>query len=217
MTAPQSAPPTERPPLPRVRLDVRTGLGRTVTYEVATHEFLIGGAAGCDLRLPSPDVPPVVCQLTRKADSVTIRRVASGSTVLHNGVPLPVNTPVALRPDDRIKLADVEIAINLPHAAQYVSPRFVPLDPAGEKPSRESELDRRERELDSRTADLEADRIAWYRRRQEFEAEMNRDAIAAAGNSQTIFCFPSAAARSLTFANGPWMSARSNSIRGSIN
>jgi hypothetical protein len=179
MTAAQPAPTPDRPPLPRVRLDVRTGSGRVVTYEVATHEFLIGGAAGCDLRLPTPDVPPVVCQLVRKADAVTVRRVAAGSTVFHNGSALPANTPVPLNPNDRLALGEVEITINLP-GVQYVSPRFVPLDPAVEKPDREAELARRERELEGRIADLEADRVVWYRRRQEFEAEMNREAIAAA-------------------------------------
>jgi len=185
MTAPQTAPTADRPPLPRVRLDVRTGSGRTVTYEVATHEFLIGGAAGCDLRLPAPDMPPVVCQLSRRADSVTIRRVAAGCPVLHNGAPLPANVVVPLQPDDRLQLADVQIAINLPHV-QYVSPRFVPLEPPAEKPGRDSDLDRREKELEARIADLEADRVAWYRRRQEFEAEMGRAAVEVAERERLI-------------------------------
>jgi len=177
MTAPlpSPAPPPDRPELPRVRVDVRTGAGRPVTYEVATHEFLIGGAAGCDLRLPSPDVPPVICQLTRKSDGVTVRRVASGSTVLHNGSPLPPNAPVSLRGGDRLQLADVEITVSMPQS-QYVSPRFVPLDAGSVKPKsleeREADLARRERELESRLADLEADRVHWYRRKQQFEAEM---------------------------------------------
>jgi hypothetical protein len=179
MTAPLANPDStsERPPLPRVRLDVRTSSGRTVTYEVATHEFLVGGAAGCDLRLPAPDLPPVICQLTRKAESVTVRRVAPASTVLHNGSPLPPNVPVALHAGDRLALADVEITVSLPQAAKYVSPRFVAFQEEA-KPSdltaREADLARREQELEARIQDLEADRVAWYRRRQEFEAEMKR-------------------------------------------
>lgn len=175
MTAPlaSSAPPPDRHELPRVRLEVRTGLGRSVAYEVATHEFLIGGAAGCDLRLPAPDLPPVICQLTRKPDGVTIRRVATASTILYNDSPLPANTAVALHAGDRVKLADVEIVVEMPRT-QYVSPRFVSLDAAVPRApaSREAELTRRERELEARIADLEADRVHWYRKRQEFEAEL---------------------------------------------
>lgn len=161
--------------MPRVRLEVRSGAGRSVVYEVATREFLIGGAAGCDLRLPAPDLPPVICQLSRRQEGVTVRRVASGVAVLHNGALLSVNTPVELHADDSLNLADVEIVVHLPKS-QLVSPRFVSLDSGAESPrsNREMELARRERELESRIADLEADRIHWYRRKQEIEAELNR-------------------------------------------
>ena len=49
---PTPRPPGDRPELPRVRLEVRTGAGRTVGYEFGGEEFLIGGAGACDLRLP---------------------------------------------------------------------------------------------------------------------------------------------------------------------
>jgi hypothetical protein len=201
MTAPQTASVADRTPLPRVRLDVRTGSGRSVTYEVATHEFLIGGATGCDLRLPNPDLPPVVCQLSRKAESVTVRLVAAGCPVQLNGRPLPPNTPVPLQPDDRLALAGVEIVVNLPQS-QYVSPRFVPLDPGVAKPDRELELDRRERELEAKIADLEADRVAWYRRRQEFEAEMGRAAVDVAERERLVAWERDLTAREERLANG---------------
>src|SRR5213078_962979 len=92
MMAPLPPPPPDRPELPRVRLEVRTGSGRSVSYEVGSDEFLIGGACWCYLRLPVPDLPPVVCQLTRKSDGVKIRRLAPGLPVLLNGHPLPSNT-----------------------------------------------------------------------------------------------------------------------------
>ena len=74
MMAPLPNPPpaNDRPELPRVRLEVRSGSGRTISYEVGSDEFLIGGASGCDLRLPVPNAPSVVCQLTRKADAVRV-------------------------------------------------------------------------------------------------------------------------------------------------
>ena len=92
---PPSGPPADRPELPRVRLDVRTTSGRTVGYEVGSDEFLVGGASGCDLRLPVGGLPPVVAQITRRPDGVRVRRLAPGLPVLLNGAPLPSNTATA--------------------------------------------------------------------------------------------------------------------------
>ena len=177
---PNPIPPPERPDAPRVRLEVRTGTGRSVSYEVATEEFLIGGAAGCDLRIPMPNVPPVICQITRKADAVSVRRVASGLPVLLNGSPLAANVPVALSQDDRLALAGVEIAVRFQNTS-FVSPKLVPLDPYAlvappdtSMEEREAELARRERDLESRTQDLETDRVLWYGRRQEMDRELLR-------------------------------------------
>lgn len=184
MTAPlpSSTPPPERPEKPRVRLEVRTGSGRSVSYEVATEEFLIGGAAGCDLRIPMPNVPPVVCQITQKSEAVSVRRVASGLPVLLNGAPLPANTAVPIAHDDLLALAGMEIVVRIRNAS-FISPRFVPLNPFGigtppkrERTAtpevREANLQKRERDLEARTQDLEADRVLWYRRRQEMEREL---------------------------------------------
>src|SRR4051812_49437145 len=97
MAAPQPTPnPADRPDLPRVRLEVRTGSGRTVSYEVGTDEFLIGGAGGGDLRLPVPNVAPVVCQLTRQPDGGRVRLLAPRLPVLLDGSPLPSNTATPL-------------------------------------------------------------------------------------------------------------------------
>src|SRR5438445_13660738 len=107
MTAPlpSPAPSPERHDLPRVRLEVQSGAARTISYEVATHEFLIGGAAGCDLRLPAPNLPPVVCQLTCKVEGVFARRVPSGLSVLLNDSALPPNASTAIASGDRLTLA----------------------------------------------------------------------------------------------------------------
>src|SRR6187455_2600066 len=101
-------PPPDRPELPRVRLEVRTGSGRTVSYELGGDEFLIGGAGGCDLRLPVPNIPAVVCQLTRKADGVRVRRLAAGLPVHLNGNPLPSNTPTPVSNADLLSVAGIE-------------------------------------------------------------------------------------------------------------
>lgn len=128
MMAPLPPPPTARPELPRVRLDVRTGSGRTVSYEVGADEFLIGGSSGCDLRLPIANLPPVVCQIARKPDCVTIRRLAPGLAILVNGHPLPSNAATAIADGDHLVLSGVEITCRI-QIAGYVQPAFTPLDP----------------------------------------------------------------------------------------
>ena len=117
---------SDRPDLPRVRLAVRTGTGRTVEYEVGGSEFLIGGAAGCDLRLPVPNLPPVVCQITRKPDGATVRRLATGLTVLHNEQPLPATAGVAIADGDRLAVSGIEIVVVI-RTTTYLSPSFTPL------------------------------------------------------------------------------------------
>jgi peptidoglycan hydrolase CwlO-like protein len=174
--------------MPRVRLEVRTGTGRSVSYEVATEEFLIGGAAGCDLRVPSPNMPPVVCQITRKAESLSIRRLASGSSVLLNGAALAPNAPTPLANNDTISLAGLEIAVRTA-TTSYISPRLIPLDPyqAESQPqtSTNRSLDEREADLARRERELQADRVLWYRRRQEMEAELQRGSVAAVERSRS--------------------------------
>ncbi|MFO0822882.1 MAG: hypothetical protein U0792_07145 [Gemmataceae bacterium] len=205
-------PPTDRPDLPRVRLDVRAaGSARAVTYEVGASEFLIGGASGCDLRLPTPNLPPVVVQITRKPDGVRVRRLTPILPVLHNGEQLAANTPTLVSNGDTLTLGGVEITLAISQSA-LLSAKFVALSetrnaeqsgtqnekngqpdsslraPHSELQAQEDsslrtphsefrtseELIRRARDLDRQTEELEADRVLWYRRRQEMEAEFER-------------------------------------------
>ena len=203
MMAPLPNPPpaNDRPELPRVRLEVRTGSGRTVSYEVGSAEFLIGAASGCDLRLPVPNAPSVVCQLTRKPDGVRVRRLAAGVPVLLNGAPLPSNTATPVTNADILTLAGIEVVVAVQHAA-FLSPKLIPVEAVEVPPvapptddfrllderkreldaevearreqwhEKETEFANRQRELDQQTAELEADRVMWYRRRQEIEQEL---------------------------------------------
>ena len=66
-------------------LEIRLGSGRVVSYPMASDEFLIGGATGCDLRLSGSNVPPVVCQFTQSDDGLRVRKLAPNATVLLNG------------------------------------------------------------------------------------------------------------------------------------
>ena len=139
MLGPIPPPPAaDRPELPRVRLEVRASVapgsaGRTppraVTYEVGSGEFVIGGAGGCDLRLPAPNLPPVIAQITRKPDADAVRRLTPVLPITLNGEPLPANVLAPLAAGDTLALAGVEITVAVQHAA-VVSPRFVPVEAA---------------------------------------------------------------------------------------
>jgi chromosome segregation ATPase len=192
--------PADRPELPRVRLEVQVASGRAITYEVGGDEFLIGGAGGCDLRIPTANLPPVICQITRKPDAVRVRRLTPVLPILLNGTALAANSPTAVNSGDTLSLAGLEIIIGIHHAA-FVSARLIPIveearkqepattvapPPSATRPTddgasrreewnrRDAELIRRARDLDRQTEELEADRVLWYRRRQEMEAELEQ-------------------------------------------
>ncbi len=188
---PSPAPSSERPELPRARVEVRAGGGRAVTYEIGSDEFLVGPAAGCDLRLPLPGTAPVALQFLRRADGLKVRRLAPTLTVLLNNTPVPANTPTPVAHHDRITVGDVELTVAV-DAPAYLSPKLVPLpvEPPSKAPApvsapdkdelaarveeverREAGVVRRQRDLDRQTEELEADRALWYARRQEMEEE----------------------------------------------
>ena len=169
----------DRPELPRVRLEVRAPSGRAVTYEVGADDFLIGGSAGCDLRLPASNLPPVICQISRKSDSVRVRRLTPVLTVLLNGNPLPANTTTPVSSGDVLSLDGIEItvAVQQSAAATIVVPKFVPLEveptrvlsTSADAAEGERKLNERKRLLDAEEA---ARREEWTRR----DAELIRRA-----------------------------------------
>ena len=118
----------DRPELPRVRLEVRAASGRPVTYEVGAEDFLIGGSAGCDLRLPASNLPPVICQISRKADGVRVRRLTPVIPVHVNGNPLAANTTTPVASGDVLALAEIEITVAIQQTTHVVIPKFVPLE-----------------------------------------------------------------------------------------
>src|SRR3712207_3676433 len=77
MAKTSQAPPAGPVPgvLPEVQLEVRQA-GRTLRYEQANLEFLVGTVPGCDLRLPGPDLPPLLCLLTRHPEGLRLRKLA---------------------------------------------------------------------------------------------------------------------------------------------
>ncbi len=147
---------------PEVRLDVRVGSGRAVGYDLTRGEFLVGGAAGCDVRLPGSHLPAVICQFTRTPDGLLVRRLAPAFPILLNGKPLAGLDPVRVNSADRIAVGSADIVVNL-NGSGHLRPTF-----------HEFRVGERRDELTQQAKELEADRVAWYRRRQEIEAEVRQ-------------------------------------------
>jgi chromosome segregation ATPase len=159
----------DRPELPRVRLEVRSGSGRSVSYEVGADEFLIGGASGCDLRIPAPNLPPVICQIIRKVDGIRVRRLTPVLPVLLNEAPLPANNPIPVNSGDTLSLTGLDITISVQHTGLIV-PKFVPIESEGKADSPPQaavvDLSEEHRKLNERRRLLDAEELS---RRQEWQ------------------------------------------------
>lgn len=181
MMAPQPPPPGSadadfRPP--EVRLDVRVGSGRAVGYDLTRGEFLVGGAEGCDVRLPGSHLPPVIAQFGRTTDGVFVRRLSPAFPILLNGQPLSGSDPVRVNSSDRVAIGSADIVVSV-NGKGHLRPTFhaVPAETkAASTPTAPdtSALDQYRDQLAQQAKELEADRVAWYRRRQEIEAEVRQ-------------------------------------------
>jgi len=172
-----------------VRLDVRIGSGRSTSYALDGNEFLIGGAAGCDLQLSGAHIPPVIGQITFQGEEVFVRRIAPAFPIQLNGEAMNGSASALLNPGDRIAVGQAEVIVNI-HPAGHLHAQYIPPQPAQQAPftptSRASaeefaamhrervELDSYRGALEEQSRELEADRVAWYRRRQELEVEHQR-------------------------------------------
>jgi chromosome segregation ATPase len=207
MTPPPPPPrPAPTADAPGVRLDVRVGTGRAVGYQMAADEFLIGGADGCDVRLPGSHLPPLVCRIARTPDGLRLNKLDPAFPVLLNGAPVAGPDPAPVANGDRIAVGPADVTVSV--GTNHLRPRFVPINPPGPGNSQFSVLNTpqsgaatangdstpvpiaaaaadplaAEREelallrarLDEQARELEADRVLWYRRRQEIEAEAAR-------------------------------------------
>ena len=172
-----------------VSLDVRIGSGRPTRYEFEGTEFSVGGAAGCDLRLPGANVPALVCQIARTPNSLFIQRTDTAFPVLLNGNFLTTNTsPTRLNHGDQIAVGSVDVTVHL--GTGYLHPDLQ--SPANPPPDNHHRTYQSERDptpprntppspptygpdttaLDEERAELEADRVLWYQRKTEIEAEL---------------------------------------------
>jgi chromosome segregation ATPase len=187
LSRPPAASADDPPSLPEVRIDVRVGSGRAVGYDLTRGEFLVGGADGCDLRLPGSHLPPVICRFARTPGGVSLRRLAPAFPILLNGAPVSGTEPVAVGAGDRVAVGPADIVVNL-SGRGHLRPSFHPVGqpaappiPTSTPPAADqfaalererAELTRLRGQLAEQASELEADRVAWYRRRQEIEAEV---------------------------------------------
>jgi len=165
-------------PLPAVRLEVRAGGGRPTVYEVGDGGFLIGGVPGCDLRLPGGNVAPVVCLVSRHARGASLRKLAPVQPIAVNGRNV---SSTYLNNGDRVTVGNVEVAVS------FTSTEAPPdEDAAPAVRERLREIAAREAELQARGEELEKERILWYRRRDEIEAECRRHTETAEATSRRL-------------------------------
>src|SRR4029077_15310003 len=63
-------------PVAVVRIEARVGSSRPTIYEVGDGGFLVGSVPGCDLRLPGPNLAPVLCLIARQPTGAVLRKLA---------------------------------------------------------------------------------------------------------------------------------------------
>ena len=102
---------------------MRVGSGRAVGYDLTRGEFLVGGADGCDVRLPGSHLPAVIAQFGRTADGVFVRRLAPAFPILLNGKPLAGSDPVAVNSADRVAIGSADIVVTV-NGRGHIRPTF---------------------------------------------------------------------------------------------
>jgi hypothetical protein len=162
-----------------VRLDVRFGTGKLTTFTVDNSEFLVGGSTGCDFRLPGSNVPALIGVIRKRFSEILFERSDPAFPVLLNGRMLLVNAPESLRHGDRLAIGSADVTIVV--GSSHLRPAFYPVeafpaqqvakaDPLADE---KAELEKLRAELGEQARELEADRVLWYHRRREIEAELD--------------------------------------------
>src|SRR5262245_33436875 len=174
----QGNPASPRPPasaappggLPSVRVEVRLGTPRTTTFDVGESSFLVGTVAGCDLRLPGTDLPPVICLIARHASGASFRKLVATQSILLNGKPASSGP---LRHGDLLSIGVAELTVRIATiipasvpptpVGPYLVPVEQPSEPAprsrrADPPEREAELRARADELNRQKQELDSSR-----------------------------------------------------------
>jgi Inner membrane component of T3SS, cytoplasmic domain len=182
-----------------VRLEMRHGASRPSAHDVAGEEFIIGSVAGCDLRLPGTNLPPIIAQIVRRADGVRIRKLAPTQPVFLNGQ--PVVTQATLAHGDLLQIGQVELHVQLAlpeasalrHAEPPPAVSFVPLPSSPSLAAQPlagasanvwqqyqqevTQFREQQRQLEEQARELESDRAIWYRRRDEIDREIQQQKL----------------------------------------
>lgn len=116
------------PPRSRVRLVVRLNGISEQTFRLTGGEFLIGGASGCNLRLPGTNLPPLICQIGSGPEGIYLRQLVEQFPIFHNGEPIPSLQSVILQHGDRLAIGAADITIDMAEV-QPLRPSFVPFPP----------------------------------------------------------------------------------------
>src|SRR5947209_4062145 len=93
-----------------VELEVRQRGVKPRKYSVPEAGFLIGSVAGCDLRVPGKDLPPVICMISATASGAELRRLAPMHPIQING---NSKAKGGLQHGDKLVLGEVEIEIHI--------------------------------------------------------------------------------------------------------
>jgi chromosome segregation ATPase len=164
------APSSSQRPAALVRLEVRVGAARSAVYEVGDGGFLVGSVPGCDLRLPGANLAPVLCLIARQPSGASLRKLAPVQPLSVNGRTV---TSAYLQDGDRVTMGPAELTVSISGAVEPEGPASAGVSPA-ELIERVKLIEAREQQLQARTEELETDRVIWYRRRDEIEAECRR-------------------------------------------
>src|SRR5262245_55762545 len=151
--------------LPEVELEVRHS-GRSSTYTLNHVDFLVGTVPGCDLRVPGPDLPALLCLVARKPGGVTLRKLAPTQLLLVNGATV---SQADLHDGDRVTLGAMDLYVSVRGATiqQPASERSAPVQSApvqsAEQAGDESrqELHRQAKALRDQVARLHEERKAF--------------------------------------------------------
>ena len=150
--------------LPIVQVELRHGKARPTAQAVADASFVIGTVAGCDLRLPVTGMPPIIGLLSRQADGVRLSQAAPAQSVLHNG---QATNGVYLSHGDKLTIGPVELICHI----QMPERPACPPNLTGIDADTIRQLQDQRRQLDDQARELEADRVLWYRRKEDLEHE----------------------------------------------
>lgn len=165
-----------------LRLELRQERHVLATLVTQAPAVVLGTVAGCDLRLPSTDLPPLVCLLSWEASGVRLRKLAAALPLLVNG---NLCSETLLRPQDRIQIGSFEVQVfySLPPSEEPdLPPSFAQQRKLLEEGLRKLEQAQRQFEEDRRDWEQDAERQAEalaLRSRQLLEREQ---AVARASN-----------------------------------